>query len=321
MVAARHLPRGEPFPFLRNLGAGRLRPGLDDVGPRACRHLRPADAGRRPGCRFQRRDHPDAGFRRLDRLSPLPPRHEPGLAVARRRLSLRLLVLHARTADRPPAPDVGLPTPARGTRGSSLRRGLAGWPRPRDRPRRAARHAGLVRGRGAAHDRACAPRWARARLSRRARAPSAPPQRGPTTRGRRRDCVRPREPVARGDADRARPPSRERAGTLSDRPPRPGGPDRDRAREVGDGWHFEPVPRQRSRDGGIPRLAGDCDARPLRQTQLAGTGGPVPSPRRRALPRSRRWGRRSTWTAGASSRCRGLWPHTSCSCTASCRRG
>ena len=211
MVAARDLPRSGPFPLLRDLRAGRLRPRLDDVGPRARRHLRSADSGRRSGGRLQRGEHPDAGSRRLDRLSPLPARHEPCLAVHRRRLPLRVLGLHARPGDRAPAPDLGLPHPARGARGASLRRGLAGCPLARDRSRCAARHAGVVFGRGPAHDRARAPCGARSRLSRRARAPPAPPQRFPATPGGGLDRVRAREPVARGDAHRARPASRERA--------------------------------------------------------------------------------------------------------------
>ena len=92
---------------------------------------------------------------------------EPSLAFARRWLSLRVLVLHARTAARAPAPHLDLPRPARRARDASLRRRVARPPRPRGRARSAARRAGLVCGRGPAHDGPRAPRGARTRLSRR----------------------------------------------------------------------------------------------------------------------------------------------------------
>src|SRR5262249_31952991 len=87
-------------------------------------------AARGPGGRLQRRVDPDARTRGVHGVRALPAYHARVLAVARGRLRLRVLELHAGPAGGTPPHELGLPSPARRARRAPLRRGLARRPRP-----------------------------------------------------------------------------------------------------------------------------------------------------------------------------------------------
>ena len=116
VVAARDRARLEPALHPRGLGAERRRPRLGEHRPAGRGRVRAADRASR--ARLPRSTSPRCCSRRLglDGLSPLPPSHRPVLALARRRLPVRLLELHARPRPRAAPADRHVRDPARRAR-------------------------------------------------------------------------------------------------------------------------------------------------------------------------------------------------------------
>ena len=147
LVAARDPPRPQPVLHARDLGAGRPQPHLGDDVPGLALAFAPRDAA-------LRRDRSPTTSPRM--LLPalaawtafLLCRHltRRALALARRRLPLRLLELPARAGRlrRPPPPDGRLPAPARRARDPSLPRRRRARVGPRLAPGPAPRPAGAT---------------------------------------------------------------------------------------------------------------------------------------------------------------------------------
>ena len=112
-----------PLVTHRRLGAERGRPRLGEHGAGAVGGVRPADGAARPGRLVRHRRGGAAGRLGLGRVPALPPPDRALLALARRRLPVRLLELRARARARPAAADGGVRGAARRARGRPAPRG------------------------------------------------------------------------------------------------------------------------------------------------------------------------------------------------------
>ena len=313
LVAARARERPRPLPDQRDLRARGLQPGLGhlDAGPEL--PARPRDARVRAGDHLQPRVLRGARARRVDRLPALPPDHGFRAGLARGRLRVRVLALHAEPAARRAAARADRARARDGPARAPARGGLDVGP-----PLRARAHGG-VHGADPHLDRD--PRHVRA-------------VRRPRAAGRLRDVRRPARAPAPDRADgggSARrhggarlPAARERAVRRANAPGagahelpdgpalvRRAGPARGGRSRAGSTWAS---PRGRAAP---PTSGSRCSWCWRCSHGRAGTSAVRDSPSPRSS--SRRWprsGRRCTWPATTpGSPCRGpRW--TACRCSA-----
>ena len=292
VVAARDRARAEPVRHARRLGAGGAEPRLGEHGAGAFRRLRSPDGAPRAGAVLRRGGGRAARARGVDGVPALPPPHRQFLAVALRRLPVRLLELRARPRARAAAADGGVRTAAdrardrAGARGGAPHHAAAGAPdRAPDLPLERARAHGDDRPRAGA--RAGVP--ARTALA----AGAASPPRA----GRARVCGRrsARRACSLLLAHRSARFRLHAAGGLHGRPAEPVHPVAPRGRRgVVGALGREALPGQQHRAGVVRRDPTAPDHRPLRRAELAHLPRAVPArlAARRDVPLARAEARR-----------------------------